>query len=547
MSINQSEVEKIKSAIDPIEIYKRYLNLKRTGNSYQAKCPFHNGNTNSSFVINANNGLWKCFGACDTGGDFISFYMKMEHVSFLEACMKLSEEFNIEIEIDSKTKKEMKFKKLLRTINYSVMLYYKNNLKLNDEALEYLKEREISEDIIRKFNIGATYLNDLSKVFSKYDKYLKILRLTTAKGNDFFRNNRIIIPIYDEYNNIQGFNSRIIGNSDDEVKYMNSMESVLFDKKETLFGINHAIEEIKKRKYVYVVEGIFDCLRAHQNNIKNCVALNGVAIHEYQIKKLSRHAKRIFLCLDSDETGIKRIGPIFDKIKEVSPFTQVKIIELPKDEGVKKIDFDEYVLKNGRESFIDLARTAKTYEDFIVDYSTRKIDYSSTEDKYSILYYIRPYFQKIADVQKKESIIENIYPKLNLPQVDVRRILCRAQETDIVEGIKEKFDKKEIVAQKFLIALLFCNVDYNITLKLFKEKNIDKYFSTGFLKIYKKINKMLLQNITIDDIIKNISSISNKMSKLMSDIFFKGSIELEYIDEENIEEFIDDNLIILEK
>ena len=132
------------------------------------------------------------------------------------------------------------------------------------------------------------------------------MRLTTAKGNDFFRNNRIIIPIYDEYNNIQGFNSRIIGNSDNEVKYMNSMESVLFDKKETLFGINHAIEEIKKRKYVYVVEGIFDCLRAHQNNIKNCVALNGVAIHEYQIKKLSRHAKRIFLCLDSDETGIKK-------------------------------------------------------------------------------------------------------------------------------------------------------------------------------------------------------------------------------------------------
>ncbi|NOQ50404.1 MAG: hypothetical protein GQ557_01900, partial [Mycoplasmataceae bacterium] len=255
--ISKTDIDKIKKGIDPLEIYSRYMSLKRTGNNYFACCPFHGEKTASLSISIRRNFVFKCFG-CSTGSDFIGFYQKIEGISFTDACIKLADEFNIDIEIDENIKKSISIKKILSKINYHTMSYYRSNLAYAPTAYEYLiDERGISSDIIKQFKIGCTSSVSYSDSFNKYRKLTNVLGLTIEKNDkvyDFFNGKRLIIPFEDEYNNVLGFNSRAL---DDSVKYINSKESVLFDKKNVLFGINHAIKEIKLRKSVIIVEGIF--------------------------------------------------------------------------------------------------------------------------------------------------------------------------------------------------------------------------------------------------------------------------------------------------
>ena len=544
--IKKEDIQKIKDAIDPLEIYSRYLNLKKVGSNWFGCCPFHGEKIPSLSIAPNRNYVYKCFG-CGVGGDFIDFYRKTEGISFVESCLNLAKEFDIKIELDKKLAKEIKSRDILQKINSHIATFYNDELAKNMSAIEYLADvRKISPTMIKTFKIGATNKNNLNKIFQKYESLTKKLGLVTENNHDFFRDNRLMFPIQNEYGKIIGFNSRAIPQQDGP-KYLNSRESELFDKKEALYGINFALKEIKARKSVFITEGIFDVIRMHQVNIKNCVGINGLSIHEPQIKKLAKYAKRFFLCLDNDKAALERMESVYLEIKKYAPFVDIRVVELP-DCG-KKMDVDEFIRENGATQFIylvidkDTKKTiAKPYNEYVISKALRTLNYSNIDEKRMHIYLLKDHLNAYDDYKKKNRDVELLASKLNIDENEIWRVLNKEKKDTGV--VLKSIEKREIVAQKYIVALLLSDFGRNFILSICEEKDVKKYLNNTYNKLFNYISKKLLQDINKSDIINElISKFENEKSKnLIADIIFKSEEISGVYEESEIIEFLEDNL-----
>ncbi len=349
------EINSVIEACDIVALVSEYVHLEKNGKNYKGLCPFHNEKT-PSFVVSPEKKLAKCFG-CGGGGNPISFLQQIENISFGEALERLAERENITLSGPQAVKKVNPNKKYYDIMNTAVR-FYKKSLEASEfglEAKKYLAERGLDEDIIKAFNIGlAPKTNDaLYNVLKKLNHLeLDMLDVGLVDKNsnigyhDLFVG-RIMFPIYDEMGNPIGFSARIFNNTDkNQPKYINTRDTVLYQKKDVIYNLNNAKSEIRKKKRVILHEGQMDVIAAYKSGLKEAVCTMGTALTLSQVQTLKKYTNNVVICYDGDRAGVS------SSLKAIKLFKQeqfnIHLVLLP-----DKQDPDEYVKKYGSEKYVE--------------------------------------------------------------------------------------------------------------------------------------------------------------------------------------------------
>ncbi len=392
--IDDDIIRRVKEENDIVDVVSEYVNLKKAGRNYTGLCPFHNEKT-PSFVVSPDKQIFKCFGCGETGNVF-SFLIKKRNISFKEALEILAENKNIYLE-NEKNGKNKKYE--LENINKAAARFFLNNLKKNKRAYDYFLKRGIDTKSIFHFGLGYaedkwdSLYNHLKKTGYTEENLLTLgLIEKSTKGNfyDKFRN-RVIFPVFNVYGNIIGFGARVLDNS--LPKYLNSKESMLFKKGSNLYGLNFAIKEGIKDNTIIIVEGYMDVISLYQHGIYNAVAALGTSFTINQARLLKKYAKKIVLCFDTDEAGLKASKRTIDILKDVDDL-DIKIISLPNGK-----DPDEYIKEKGKEEFLKLILKAYSVIDFQIFFIKKGKDLTNKDQ---IIKYIEGVLSIIRDISPIE-------------------------------------------------------------------------------------------------------------------------------------------------
>ena len=363
----------IMSIIDTVrieEVVSEFVSLKKRGANLIGVCPFHKEKT-PSFIVSPAKGIFKCFG-CGKAGDSVRFIMEHEHYSYPEALRYLANKYGITIEEKEQSPEELMAqneREKMFNINAFAQQYFSETMKNNEEGLaigmSYFKERGFRDAIINKFQLGYC-LNQRDAfiqhaIKNGYSKDL-LLKIGLASGNedrmyDKYQG-RVIFPIHNLTGKVIGFGARILSSDKTKAKYLNSPESEIYNKSQTLYGIYFAKNEISRLDNCILVEGYADVLSMHQAGIENTVASSGTSLTTEQIRLIGRYTKNITILYDGDNAGIHAALRGTDMILEEG--MNVRIVILPPDE-----DPDTFVQHNPIEVVRDyIDKNAKDFISF---------------------------------------------------------------------------------------------------------------------------------------------------------------------------------------
>ena len=371
--IAEQTIEHIRSNIDIIDIISQYVQLKQRGHNYFGICPFHMEKT-PSFAVNPNKQIYKCFG-CGAGGGSINFVMAIEKLEFIEAIKFLAEKYNIEIDLN--TNKSNKLFSQLFEIHLIAANFYNDNLQSTkgQNIIKYLNSRGINNDTIKDFKLGfspdnwSSLLDKIRKLkFSSESMVQSGLFINGKKGYyDRFRN-RIMFPIADRNNKIIAFGGRVF-DSDDPAKYVNSSETLIYNKSNILYGLSKTKDFLSKENTAIVVEGYLDLIQLYQNGIKNVVAASGTSFTDNHATELNKYVKNVKIAYDGDNAGQNaaiRAGYVLLK-NGFNP----EIVLIPEGE-----DPDDWIQKEGPGPLKDAISNSVNLFEFQYNHSKR-IDDSS--------------------------------------------------------------------------------------------------------------------------------------------------------------------------
>lgn len=406
-------LEELKSRLDIVDLISDYIELKRAGQNYKGLCPFHSEKT-PSFMVSPDKQIFHCFG-CGIGGNIIHFVMKYENLSFHESLKFLAKKSGIELKAYKFGSDSEGLREKLIDINKAASKSFIENLRKSKVAHAYLKDRGLTEETIRIFSLGyalkdwhhlSNYLKD--KGFSRSLITQSGLVSSGDKGvYDTFRE-RIMFPICDIQGDTIAFGGRVM--DDSQPKYLNSPDSPLFRKGETLYSLNLAKDGIRKNGYAVIVEGYFDAVICHQFGFNNAVAPLGTALTAGHLQKLKRFTKKAVLVFDGDEAGksaAKRSTPIL--------FEQgfsAKILLLPSAD-----DPDSFLRRKGVAPFTTMIEKAKSPVDFILGVSRK--------DKAETLHEALEIISGAKDVIMKEELVRELSEKTGFRETVIREEMKR--------------------------------------------------------------------------------------------------------------------------
>lgn len=338
----------LRNRINLSDVIRQKVSLTRKGSEYLGICPFHNEKT-PSFTVNDLKGFYHCFG-CSAHGDVIKFVAEMSGMSYNNAAIKLAGDYSIELPKLSKHQEEIyeESAKLLSVLELAKDFFVS---ELTPEIIKYLNSRGLSEQIIKEYNLGfAPSGNKLQKFFAGKNIPTQDLVQAGLMGRDekkeypIFRN-RIMFPIRNSYNKVIAFGGRALG--DNMPKYLNSPETILFNKSETLYGEHKAISAAYKKHQAILVEGYIDVLALHKCGYDQAVACLGTSVTEAHLQKLWRAGSEIILCLDSDEAGKRATKRAIDlALPLISYERKLSFIQLREGK-----DPDDIINNKGKEFF----------------------------------------------------------------------------------------------------------------------------------------------------------------------------------------------------
>lgn len=405
----------IKDHVDIVDLVSRYVQLKRAGRNLKGLCPFHNEKT-PSFVVSEDRGNYHCFG-CQASGNVISFAMEIENLDFLDALEFLADQYHLDLaqfRTGKVDRERLDKRELFYQMNREAAIFYYKRKNMHAEAMDYLKSRELSDETIKSFGLGFApdAWNELqnsmkSKNFKESDLVeVGLLSKNQEKNKvyDRFRN-RIIFPIMNQKGQVVGFGGRVM--DDSLPKYLNSSESIVFNKSRTLYGLHLAKKNLSKTKTAIVVEGYMDVIALHQAGVTNAVATLGTALTVEHGNLLNRYADEIILCFDSDQAGIKATTRSIEVLKNV--VKKLKVLTL----GVGK-DPDEFIKLNGLEAFNERVNAAVSYIEYILDQDLKHFNISSNEGKIDYVKKVKPFMQELNNEVEKSIYTGWIAERLNL-------------------------------------------------------------------------------------------------------------------------------------
>ncbi|MED9946688.1 MAG: DNA primase [Peptacetobacter hiranonis] len=374
-------IEEIKARCDIASVIGDYIKIQPSGQNYKALCPFHVEKT-PSFHISTAKQVYKCFG-CGEGGDVINFVMKMENLDFMDAVRLLANRCGIDINfnIDEETKQKIELSKKYQDIHTEAARFYFSNLvKSKNRGYDYLRNRGLDDKTIKRFGLGYSQdsWNSLMDYLIEEKGYSQEELLEcgligkstkTDKYYDKFRN-RVMFPIFDYRGNVIGFGGRVL--DDSLPKYLNSPDTLIFNKRHNLYGLNFARKNLSSRT-VILVEGYMDLISLYQYGIQIAVATLGTALTSQQARLIKRYADNVIISYDSDGPGTKASLRAIDILVEAG--LSVKVLDL-KDAK----DPDEYVRKYGTDEYRKAMKDAVPRIKFKIDNLKSSFDLSKDQD-----------------------------------------------------------------------------------------------------------------------------------------------------------------------
>lgn len=398
---DRSIINEIKERLDAVEVIGRYVPLSKAGQRYRALCPFHQEKT-PSFYVFPDNGTWRCFGACGTGGDLISFVQKQENLDFAEAIRMLAGMAGVELK-QSGDPQNISRRNRLRTLNELAASFFHDQLLHSPQAQlarHYLERRGLTAKTLTDFHIGFApdswdhlirYMQERKVGLDDLELAGLAVRRDSGGAYDRFRN-RVIIPIHDVSGRVIGFGGRVL--DDSQPKYMNSPQTPLFDKSHIIFALDKAKRAMRAQDQVALVEGYMDVISAHQYGFENVVAAMGTSITPAQLQILAKYTGNLVFALDADAAGISATIRSLHVARETLSSqtvpvptsrgrmryekrltTSIKIALLPADQ-----DPDD-VLRRDPDAWAHLIDVALPLVDFFFEINTKELDMTSAYGK----------------------------------------------------------------------------------------------------------------------------------------------------------------------
>ncbi|MEA3249663.1 MAG: DNA primase [Patescibacteria group bacterium] len=381
-------VEEIKNRLDIVEVIGDFMQLRKAGTSFKAPCPFHQEKT-PSFFVSQDKQIWHCFG-CGEGGDMFSFVMKIEGLEFPDALRLLAEKAGVKLERRPDDGQRSEKRRLYEVNGLAAKLYHKILLESPkaEAAREYVKCRALSDETVENFMLGfspdsweatSSFLKE--RDFNEQEIFNAGLAVKSERGTgqyDRFRG-RLMFPIFDVNGEVIGFTGRIMPGADgkdpDGPKYVNTPQTLIYNKSRALYGINLAKQDIRKQRSVVVVEGNMDVISSHQAGVRNVIASSGTALTDDHLTVLKRFADRVVLSFDDDAAGENAARRGIDSA--VAAGFAVRVLRLP--EGVGK-DPDDCIRKDV-ELWKKAIEDAVPYMAWYTEIASERTDFGDGESK----------------------------------------------------------------------------------------------------------------------------------------------------------------------
>jgi len=487
-----SEIEQIKSRLNIVDIVGSYIKLEKAGINYRARCPFHNEKS-PSFFVSPSRQLWHCFGGCNEGGDIFKFVMKIEGIEFYDALKILADKAGVELKKNPNWEKTKSKRDTLLNISNKSTSFFMTQLeksKIGQEAKEYLLKRGFKNETIKDWQIGYAPLNwqGLSDYliglgFNKQDIVDAGLAIQSQKFFDRFRG-RIMFPIRDFNGQTIGFTGRIF-KTEDDAKYLNTPNTLLYDKSQALFGIDKAKLDIRKKDYCVLVEGNVDCIMSHQSGVKNCIAVSGTALTPTHLGIIKRYSNNLVLAFDMDLAGNNATKKGIDMA--LNNGFNVKVISMSSEK-----DPADIILASGEEEWKKIVEEAKPINQFYFDLAFKDIDVNLIENKKKIVAELLPIFKKIDNTIEQSYWIENLSNRLSIKEEDIRKEMKKVKLDVEVGNNNQKEDLKKQKTKKDLLEEII------LSIAIINPSLVDK-LSDEQKDIFSKEIKEILENKNIDN------------------------------------------------
>ena len=482
------EILDIQRKINIVDIVRDYVPLIQRGKNYFGICPFHDDHNPSMSVSNEKQ-MYKCF-VCGAAGNVFNFVKDYEKISYYEAVKKVADKAGIAVSIDTNFKKNdnNKFSDQYEIYDISNKFYQNNlNTSLGKIARSYLEKRNISEDVIKKFQIGLS-LNDnnLTKLLLKkgFDNDILVKSGIAVKRDnnvyDIYRD-RIMFPLWDINGKTIGFSGRIY-EGNDQSKYINTMETDIFKKGSLLYNYDNARESVLKQDEIIIVEGFMDVIRLYTIGIYNVVATMGTAITNEQVNLIRKLTKNVLLMFDGDSAGAKATGSFIEVSKDID--FDIKIVRLEED-----LDPDDYILKKGENKMKEHLSHPKSLFDYKIINMRHNLNLDNPEDASKFIKSISSELSKITD-----DIVFDLELKKIVKLTGVSEELLKSK-------IKRKEEEKKVITTKPTIKKLkeskYEKASKRILYNMIKHNNIITYYYNNLSYLPDELDRKLASEIVL--------------------------------------------------
>jgi len=488
-----SPIDEIKNRLDIVEVISSYIKLQKTGANFRALCPFHSEKKPSFFVSPARQ-IWHCFG-CNSGGGIFDFVMKIEGVEFGDALRILAQKAGVELKpmrpesVAFRTERQ----RLYEVCDWACRFFEKQleGSSSGKEAREYLLGRGILEESIKNWRLGYSPdtwqgLSDFltSRGYKKEEIEKSGLSIKNDQGSfyDRFRG-RIIFPIFDLNSQVVGFGGRVFKEKDKQeiAKYVNTPNTLLYDKSRILYGLDRAKVEIRKRDSCILVEGYTDIIMTHQAGTQNVVATSGTALTPYQLKILKRYSENLILGFDMDVAGDTATKRGIDLAQSVG--FNIKVIRLPEGK-----DAAEIIFKNQKEWETAL-QSPKSILDFYFESAFSGRDSKTPEGKKEISKILLPVLKRIPNQIERGYWIQKLANELNVKEENIEAELKKVKLEEEIYGLEPEEEinlpqksRRELLEERLVTLILKCPQNLNLV-----DKNKLNCFSPKIQEILIKL------------------------------------------------------------
>ncbi|NIA22933.1 MAG: DNA primase [Proteobacteria bacterium] len=505
--ISNEKIEEVLSNVDIVEVIEEYVPLKQVGANYRALCPFHTEKT-PSFYVSREKGIYHCFG-CGRSGNAIKFLMEYNNITFPEAIAVLAEKAGIKLGDGYETSgSENNYRKILE----DALHYFEDSLSgsKGNIAVQYIKNREISEKMVGKFHIGYApphgLLNYIGKKGWKTKDVIKTgLVIKTESGEIYERfRNRIMFPIYNTVGKIIAFGGRSLGN--ELPKYINSPETEYYKKGHIFFGIWQAKNKIKEVDEAVIVEGYIDLISLHQKGIENVIAPLGTALTSEQARLLKRYTGSVILMFDADEAGLKASERGINICLKQGLSVYIALME-------KGMDPDDYIKKYGVEALKERIDEKVNFLDFKITMLKKKYNFNDVDQVSRALREIKEIVLLIPDVITRELWYKRIAEQFEIPIETVR--------TEKVKSIENT--RKEKVVKRNELNSIYANI-LNIINIAHDKQNFFDYIKTYIPFQYLQENAIgkIIYDIVLSENMPSITDMINSLDGKNRDIVYEG-------------------------